>query len=174
MPAESSQNLLPADRLQSWLAECCRHGIRVGYTRSACGGVTEGNSSLPHHKLSGPDSKVPVSPCIGQATVPTLTDGGPVRFLFTAHTIRLTMKCPSFFFIGGWWEWWVGIENPRDSATALHPIINEKQSAVKYYFCDNSFWDPEMVNHKRHNFRWQRPNTVSCGEMNGNSDSGWD
>lgn len=61
----------------------------MGYTRSACGGITERNSSLPHHELSGADSKVSVSPCIGQATVPTSLMVGPFFFLITTHTLWL-------------------------------------------------------------------------------------
>lgn len=110
----------------------------MGYTRSACGGITERKSSRPHRELSGADSKVSVSPTVCRPGYSTnLTGGGPVLFLVTAYTFWLMVMIWSnvsiIFSLGVSKTDELELKrktkqknNPSDLDAVRHQMINQK------------------------------------------------
>lgn len=81
----------------------------------------------------------------------------------------------------------VGKTDELELKSQVIPMLYNTEWSIKNQYmlkleaeviCQLFFWWqfqlPEMVNHKRHNFRWQKPKTISSREINDNSDSGWD
>lgn len=82
----------------------------MGYTRSACGGITERNSSLSHQELSGADSKMSAPLYVCLDTVPTALTGCGYYIYDSDKTLwfgvcKMYVKLTSVTFNGNLAHW---------------------------------------------------------------------